>query len=50
MTATDRDKILRFFLHLKNYRDEFLTDWVLPEDYCKEDLCNFPWDGKMARN
>ena len=22
----------------------------LPEDYCKEDPCNFPWDGELARN
>ena len=23
---------------------------VLPEDYCKEDPCNFPWDGELAWN
>ena len=23
---------------------------VLPEDYCKEDPCNFPWDGELAKN
>ena len=21
---------------------------VLPEDYCKEDPCNFPWGGELA--
>ena len=21
---------------------------VLPEDYCKEDPCNIPWDGELA--
>ena len=24
--------------------------WVWPEDYCKEDPCNFPWNGELARN
>ena len=23
---------------------------VLPEDYCKEDPCNFPWGGELARS
>ena len=26
------------------------TAQVLPENYCKEDLCNFAWDGELARN
>ena len=25
-------------------------DRVLPEDYCKEDPCNFPWGGELARS
>ena len=24
--------------------------WLLPEDYCKEDPCNFPWGGELARS
>ena len=23
---------------------------VLPEDYCKEDPCNFPWGEELARS
>ena len=31
-------------------RTFFRLNRVLPEDYCKEDPCNFPWDGELARN
>ena len=27
-----------------------LYNRVLPEDYCKEDPCNFPWGGELARS